>query len=305
MSEELDIPSFLDDPEPDDAESQEEEVVEEVAEEPETEAEPDEAEPEVDLAALQARLDELEKENKGLVGAVAEQRGRRREAEDQFKNWIAEQRATKEEAKPEPPSVDEDPVGHITARLGAIEEGVQRETAQTEQAAAAQQVAQFDQLVSAKMAQEAQAAGMDQAEIQGRLDHVANSLSGTLSVLPGMDEQKLLGAVQQTLRAQAYKTLQSGGNLIESLKDLSERAGYQAPSPPPAEKKEAKPEAPAKKPPRSLSAAKKGGGSGRVISAEQLADPSQVDDATFNKIWDELRKQGKTASLMDGGEFTI
>ena len=78
MSEELDIPSFLDDPEPDDAESQEEEVVEEVAEEPETEAEPDEAEPEVDLAALQARLDELEKENKGLVGAVAEQRGRQR-----------------------------------------------------------------------------------------------------------------------------------------------------------------------------------------------------------------------------------
>jgi predicted NUDIX family phosphoesterase len=262
---------ILDEPkaEPEEESTEDEKELEAELEPEETEEEPKKEEKKVNLGALH----EERAKRKELEGTVKQQAEKQAKMEERFQQLVSSLTTPKQENQL--PSVEDDPVTNLDARLKESE-NFQKQYQQNQQNQA------FTQQVETAYRIKANEYTADNPDFKDAYKYVLDNRLEELQV-NGLSKQEAIALAQQEEFGIALKALQDGANPAERIYKIAQLRGYK--------KAEAKSEQK-----KDLSVIEKGQKNSKVsgsatpegeLSLEALAE---MDDAEFEAAWKKLEK---------------
>lgn len=290
------------------------------------EAAEDDSEPEDPaVAALKAKLDELERANKGILGETRAERERRQAAEENLRKitealqgqYDAEQAAKSQE---EVPDKDEDPAGFLAHQIRQQQKEFQEWRQQQEQVQTQEQQAQvWNQVAQATMHAEQTLSEQNEDYYQA-LDYARSERKRLIAAThQHLTDEQLNAMIQQGDQLFALKQLQEGKNPAQEAYEASVRMGWKKPAqqgaseagrahnpsqagstPAPATKPKSKPQT------TSLSATSgRSGGRGQKITYAEFANLN-LDVPSERELYDQIAgNEALARQIEEQGEIRL
>ncbi len=178
-------------------------------------------EPEPRVVPL-AALHEERSKRRELAAQVEAERRTREDMERRFEQRLA---ALARPPAPQPPALEENPLGHVAHRLDVMQAQQQALIQQSEAERAASQRAAFEAQLANKVQREEQAFVARQPDYQNAVAHLHQLRTRELQVL-GMDELAAESRSAAELREFAFVTAAQGRSPAETAYNLAKTRGY-------------------------------------------------------------------------------
>lgn len=198
-------------------------------------AEDDSEEKSPALLALEAKLEEMERANKGILNETRSERERRQAAEENLRKitealqgqYDAEQAAKSQE---EVPDKDEDPAGFLAHQIRQQQKEFQEWRQQQEQVQTQEQQAQVWNQVAQATMQSEQALAETNEDYYQALDYARSERKRLISAThQHLSEEQLNAMIQQGDQLFALKQLQEGRNPAQEAYEAAVRMGWKKP----------------------------------------------------------------------------
>lgn len=271
------------------------------------------------VAALKAKLEELERANKGILNETRTERERRQAAEENIRKitealqgqYDAEQAAKSQE---EVPDKDEDPAGFLAHQIRQQQKEFQEWRQQQERVQTQEQQSQVWHQVAQATMQSEQALSEQHEDYYQALEYARSERKRLIAAThQHLSEEQLNAMIQQGDQLFALKQLQEGKNPAQEAYEASVRMGWKKPettqeaseaagthnpasagsTPAPATKVKTKPQT------TSLSATSgRSGGRGQKITYQDFAN-LDTDSASGREMFDRIAGDSSLAEAIE------